>query len=155
MSIWERQVLRLAIIFYIVLLLSALFTHCRAHEIKDILGAMAYQESSCGKFKLGDDGKSLGLFQIQISTAKWVGVNTAPAALIENNWINTAIALILLDKNRAYFKGDIWKAVAAHNMGRKGVKKTLERKPIEEFEYIKQIKKRLSKGQICPLNKLF
>lgn len=155
MSIWERQVLRLAIIFYIVLLLSALFTHCRAHEIKDILGAMAYQESSCGKHKVGDDGKSFGLFQIQTATARWLGVEASPTSLIENNWINAAIAFILLDKNRAYFKGDIWKAVAAHNMGRKGVKKALERKPIEEFEYIRQIKKRLSNGQICPLNKLF
>ena len=34
--------------------------------------AIAFTESSCGINILGDDGNSLGIMQMQVSTAKWV-----------------------------------------------------------------------------------
>lgn len=55
--------------------LSAQATLLKDIDLSKLFGAMAYTESRCGLYNHGDDGKSLGMYQVKLSTARSKGYN--------------------------------------------------------------------------------
>jgi len=119
----------------------------------ETIEAIVYQESSLGRFKIGDDGKSLGLAHVQVGTAKDV--------MKKNQWLpqfktNYSIAKMLLHDDNTnlliaaiyfqdcYDKFKNWpQALVCYNGG-KQTAINWGRKNSEHFPYVIAIRKRLN-----------
>jgi len=59
--------------------------------------AIAYSESSCGVNILGDKGRSLGVMQVQASTAKWIATKVKSLAYLKYISNKRLETMLLLD----------------------------------------------------------
>ena len=59
--------------------------------------AIAYSESSCGVNILGDIGRSLGVMQVQASTAKWIATKVKSLAYLKYISNKRLETMLLLD----------------------------------------------------------
>lgn len=96
--------------------------------------AIAYTESSCGKAILGDDGKSLGIMQIQVKTARdiirWNPKNLGflmympdkqlETMLLTNVYVQVQMASLLFEHHRV--RHGYFGALSRYNGGKNNVK---------------------------------
>lgn len=119
----------------------------------ETIEAIVYQESSLGRFKIGDDGKSLGLAHVQVGTAREV--------MKANKWLpqyktNYSIAKMLLHDDNTnlliaaiyfqdcYDKFKNWpQSLICYNAGPQTAI-NWGRKNSEHFPYVIAIRKRLN-----------
>lgn len=135
--------IKLIILLFIIGIASDLWSI----EIDDnLLGAIAKVESNCQGDAVGDDGKSLGEFQIKCSTAKQMGMKGKC-----NKLLRPKIAKIIAKKYLIYLRneldGDIVKAIDAYNRGLSNVKKCNH--PIGFHKYPLKVLKNLQENNIC------
>ena len=78
-------------------------------------------ESSLNPKAVGDDGKSFGLMQIQVSTVEEVGFKGTKEDFLKPK-INLLYSILYLRKMLKN-TGNIWKALDAYNRGLKNTKK--------------------------------
>lgn len=114
----------------------------------DIMGAMAWQESACGKYLHGERGE-IGLFQVKLSTARDIEPGITKKQLL-NHRINFRIAKKYFDQKYTEFGGSLIKALDAYNRGSRNVRRTKTYKN----EYPGKIIDRIYKKQICNLEKI-
>lgn len=106
--------------------------------------AIAKQESSLGKQILGDDGKSLGLMQLQVATVQWIATKdksiawlallpkkTLQTLLLRSDTLSIQVTCIHFEYWRKRYGWE--KAISKHNGG------------FNNLTYINKIKKRMKK----------
>jgi hypothetical protein len=112
----------------------------------ELWDAMAYVESNCGKYIVGDDGKSLGKYQVQLTTARELGF-TGTRKQLRDPMINFVYAFALLSKLYRRYDGDIYSALRAYNSGPGSARKG---KSYKNSAYVKKIFRAISKRIKCP-----
>ena len=126
--------------------------------------AIVWQESSLGKYRIGDDGKSLGLANVQVQTARiiikqnsWLPQYTTnysiARALLHNDEINLLIASIYFRNCYNQFKN--WpQALICYNGGPQTAT-NWGRRNAENFPYVITIRKRLEEIRQLPVKDNF
>lgn len=94
---------------------SAYATQLKDIDIFKLFGAIAYTESKCGKFTRGDDGKSMGRYQMQIVTARGEGFQGTKREL-EEGLTNFLYAYVYFKKQYDRFNS-VELALVAYNAG--------------------------------------
>lgn len=116
------------------------------------MGAIVWQESSLGRNKIGDDGKSLGLAHVQVPTARKVLEHNPwlpqfktnydiAKMLLYNDDLNLIIASIYFQS--CYYQFKNWeRAAVCYNAG-PNVAKKLTKSQVSRFPYVIKLRERL------------
>ena len=114
--------------------------------------AIVFQESSLGKYRIGDDGKSLGLANVQVQTARiiikqnpWLPQYTTnysiARALLHNDEINLLIASIYFRNCYNQFKN--WeRATICYNAG-PTMAASIPDSKLGTFPYVEALRRRI------------
>jgi hypothetical protein len=119
--------------------------------LQDIIPSIIGIESSFGLFKIGDDGKSLGISQLQFKTVKWL-LKKQNIEMLDDNLrylltfdieFNIIVSCSYMNYLIKKMKGDKRKAILSYNVGLTNVRKYgLKYDPngyLKKFEKYKKI----------------
>ena len=119
--------------------------------LQDIIPSIIGLESSFGLFKIGDDGKSLGISQLQFKTVKWL-LKKQNIEMLDDNLrylltfdieFNIIVSCSYMNYLIKKMKGDKRKAILSYNVGLTNVRKYgLKYDPnnyLKKFEKYKKI----------------
>jgi soluble lytic murein transglycosylase-like protein len=114
------------------------------------MGAIAKVESNCNPDALGDDNRSLGLFQVQMGTARLLGFKGTRKELL-NPKINYAYARIYMEHLKKKYKGNLCRVLYVYNSGDYAA---LKYKTFCDKIYPRKIFKAIKDGDICEIKKI-
>jgi hypothetical protein len=130
-------------IFLLLLIPSISFAQIDAK----LMGAIAKVESNCGKYVVGDDGKSLGPWQVQLATARDYGFKGNAEQLKEpiTNMIYAYMHLVRL--MQIHKSQNI--ALMAFNCGSGCAKRVSRNYDYKRNKYVKKVNAALFNNTYC------
>ena len=107
--------------------------------------AIAHVESGCGKYLVGDDGRSLGMYQVQLTTARQYGF-TGTKKQLKNPTVNFVYAFAYLSDMYRKNDGNLYSALRSYNAG---LGHTKRGKSYRNNVYVRKVLKAISEGRRC------